>query len=159
MYHIRQLQENEAPLYKSMRLEALRLESTMFRRPHAEEAALPDEVWLERMKHPGAVFGLFANDTLIGITGVKLLDDQVGYLGQSYIRKEYRGLGLSAMLYQARIAWAKKLQLKQLQVGHRESNLVSKAANQRCGFKYSHREPSSWPDGSTEDVLYYVLDL
>ncbi|MBC9928841.1 GNAT family N-acetyltransferase [Chitinophaga qingshengii] len=159
MYHIRQLQENELPLYKSMRLEALRLESSMFRRPHAEEAALPDATWLERLTHPGAVFGLFENDTIIGITGVRLLDGQVGYLGQSYIRKEYRGRGLSAMLYQARIAWAKKMQLKQLQVGHRENNLVSKAAIQRYGFTYSHREPSNWPDGSTEDVLYYVLDL
>jgi hypothetical protein len=48
--------------------------------------------------------------------------------------------------------------LKRLKVSHRESNTISKAANQRFGFKYSYRESVKWLDGTTEDALYYILD-
>jgi hypothetical protein len=48
---------------------------------------------------------------------------------------------------------------KRLSVSHRESNIASKAANQHFGFRYSHREACNCLDGTTEDVLYYVLDL
>ena len=67
-------------------------------------------------------------------------------------------MGLSTLLYKIRMAWASKLQLKQLKVSHRESNTISKAANQRAGFKYSYRASATWLDGTTEDVLYYVID-
>ena len=131
----------------------------MFRCSVPAEADFTDAEWQERIKYPRAVFGLFENDQMIGMTSILLLNEREGYLGQSYIRKEYRGLGLSVLLYKIRMAWASKLQLKQLKVSHRESNTISKAANQRSGFKYSYRESANWLDGTTEDVLYYVLEL
>lgn len=159
IYSIRRLQEDEAPLYKAMRLEAIQTEPAMFRCTNPAETDLTDAQWLERVKDPRAVFGLFANDLLIGITSILLLDDNEAYLGQSYIKKDYRGQGLSALFYKIRLAWASERQLKRLSVSHRESNITSKAANQRFGFRYSHREPCNWQDGTSEDVLYYVLDL
>ena len=159
IYNIRQLRENEADLYKLIRLETLQTEPSMFRCSTPAEADLTDAQWQERIKYPRAVFGLFENDKLIGMTSIRLLNDKEAYLGQSYIRKQYRGLGLSALLYKKRMAWASKLQLKQLKVSHRASNTVSKAANQRFGFKYSYRESANWLDGTTEDTLYYVLNL
>ena len=159
IYCIRKLDENESQLYKKIRLEAIQTESTMFRCNTPAEADLTDAQWQERIKHPRAVFGLFENDTLIGMTSILLLNDKEGYLGQSYIRKSYRGLGLSVLLYKARLAWASRLQLKQLKVSHRESNTISKAAIQRSGFTYSYQEPANWLDGTTEAVLYYVLEL
>lgn len=158
-YKIRQLGEDEALIYKSMRLEAIQTEPAMFRSSTPAEADLTDDQWRERIKHPRAVFVLFESDKPVGMTSILLLNETEGYLGQSYIGKEYRGLGLAALLYEARLAWAAELQLERLTVSHRESNTVSKAAIQRSGFKYSYRESVNWLDGTTEDVLYYVLEL
>eukprot|EP01133_Synstelium_polycarpum_P016518 gene16518-19633_t len=158
-YTIRQLLEKEADQYKSMRLEAIQTEPAMFRCTTPAEADLTDAQWLERIKDPRAVFGLFADDEFVGMTSIILLNKEEGYMGQSYVRKEHRGKGLSALFYKIRMDWALNRQLKRLSVSHRESNLISKAANQRFGFRYSHREPCNWLDGTTEDVLYYVLDL
>ena len=157
-YKIRQLHESESDLYKSIRLEAIQKEPSMFRSSVPAEAAITDAEWRERLKFPKAVFGLFENGNIVGMTNIVLLNESEGYLGQSYIRKEYRGLGLSDLLYKIRMAWASKLQLKRLKVSHRESNTISKAANQRFGFKYSYRESVKWLDGTTEDALYYILD-
>ncbi len=63
------------------------------------------------------------------------------------------------MLYQARLEWAGKRNLKRLIIGHRESNIASKNANQHFGFKYTHQEIRKWPDGSIEPMTYYELNL
>jgi len=94
----------------------------MFRCSSPEEADLTDTQWKERINDTRAVFGLFENDKLISMTSILSLNDKEGYPGQSYIRREYRGVGLSALLYKIRMAWASKSQLKQLRVSHRESN-------------------------------------
>lgn len=159
IYSIRQLLPNEANFYKSMRLESIQSEPAMFRCTNPPETALTDAEWAERVKDPRAIFGLFANDELVGITSILLLNESEGYIGQSYVRKEHRGKGLSSLFYKIRMAWASERRLKKLSVSHRESNLISKAANQRFGFKYSHRESCDWQDGTTEDVIYYTLDL
>ncbi len=158
-YKIRQLQESEAPLYKALRLEAIGVEPAMFRCSTPAEADLTDAEWQERIRHPRAVFVLYDQDVPIGMTSILLLNGELGYLGQSYIRKTYRGQGLASLLYEVRKAWASRMQLKQLQVSHRESNTISRAANQRSGFTYTHRESVNWLDGTTEDVLYYTLTL
>ncbi|OOG19276.1 hypothetical protein BWD42_04870 [Sphingobacterium sp. CZ-UAM] len=93
------------------------------------------------------------------MTSMLLLNKDEAYLGQSYIQPLYRRLGLSTLLYRIRMEAAKTLKLKKLTVSHRKSNLASKAANQRVGFTYTHQETMNWLDGTTEDVLYYSLDL
>ncbi|MBO9729869.1 MAG: GNAT family N-acetyltransferase [Chitinophaga sp.] len=156
---IRQLLETEYNLYKSIRLEAIQTEPTMFRCTSPAESELTDVEWKERVRHPRTIFGLYKDYELIGMTSIVLLDEEEGYLGQSYIRKAYRGMGLSTLFYKARFARASKLGLKRLKISHRESNIISKAAIRRAGFTYSYRESVNWLDGTTEDVLYYVLEL
>lgn len=158
-YSIRQLHDGEAALYKSLRLEAIQTEPSMFRCSTPAEVDLTDAQWQERVKYPRAVFVLLDKDTPIGMTSIIRLNDDEAYLGQSYIKKQYRGKGLSGLLYKIRMEWASNLPLKKLTVSHRESNVISKAANQRLGFIYTHRETLDWLDGTTEDVLYYVLEL
>ena len=63
------------------------------------------------------------------------------------------------MLYEPRIAWAKEKGYKKLIISHRKSNSASKAANQKFGFVYTHSESKTWPDGITEDNVYYELPL
>ncbi|WP_172277937.1 GNAT family N-acetyltransferase [Chryseobacterium sp. LAM-KRS1] len=158
-YLIRQLNDSEFLLYKQMRLEALKTEPAMFRITHPSETKLTDEEWLARIKEPRAVFGLYLMDELVGMTSIVLLNDAEAYLGQSYIKREHRGKGLSALFYKSRIAWALKKQLKKLSISHRESNIASKMANQKFGFHYTHTEPCNWQDGQSENVLYYELKL
>lgn len=158
-FKIRQLRNDEAQLYKSMRLEAIQSEPAMFRCSIPAEASLSDSEWEQRVRHPRFIFGLFEKEEFIGMTSLLLLSEYDAYLGQSYIKTEYRGKGLSSLLYEIRFMLAHELGLKLLSISHRESNFVSKAANQRYGFKYSHRESVDWLDGTTEDALYYTLEL
>lgn len=89
-----------------MRLEALKTEPAMFRVTSLPETELTDEEWRARTKEPKAVFGLYAMDELVGMTSILLINDDEAYLGQSYIKIEYRGKGLSALFYKIRMAWA-----------------------------------------------------
>jgi GNAT superfamily N-acetyltransferase len=162
-YTIRQLLREDVTQYKSMRLEALQLDRGMFGNSYEYEAGFPQEQWITRLSNPnGACFGLYYGDELIGITGIVVSDEEKpneAYMTQSYIRKVYRGKGLSKLLYEARLEWARAHRIKCLKIGHRASNQASKSANQRYGFNYTHSESRTWPDGKTEDMLYYELVL
>jgi GNAT superfamily N-acetyltransferase len=162
-FTIRQFSPEDVAQYKSLRLEALQLECGMFCSSYSREAAFSHEQWVARISNPNcAYFGLYNEDELIGITGIVITDEErptEAFMTHSYIRKEYRGQRLSRILYEARLEWARTHQIKCLKVGHRVSNLISKAANQYYGFNYTHSEPNTWPDGQTEDMLYYELML
>jgi GNAT superfamily N-acetyltransferase len=162
-YTIRQFLPEDVAQYKSMRLEALQLDCGMFGNSYEYEAGFPQEQWLARVNNPnGACFGLYYGDELIGITGVVVTDEEKpgeAYMTQSYIRRVYRGKGLSKLLYEARMEWAKAHQIKYLKIGHRASNHASRSANQHYGFIYTHSEPRTWPDGTIEDMFYYELVL
>lgn len=162
-YTIRRFTPGDAMRYRAIRLEALQQEFRMFSSTHAKESAYPDNHWIGRLSNPGnATWGLYAGDELIGLTGVTALQDQpgTGYMGQSYIRKEHRGKKLSRLLYEARIAWARKHGLKRLTIGHRTINASSKAALQHFDFTYTHSETRLWqPDNLPDDILYYELLL
>ncbi len=161
-YSIRQFAAEDVAAYKRIRLEALATEPGMFGNSHAMEAAMPHQDWVNRIVHPEhARFGLYCNDELIGLTAIIINAENPAeaYMTQSYIRKAHRGKGLSAMLYDARIVWAKAKGVKLLTISHRKSNLASKAANQHYGFVYHHTESRTWPDGVTEDNIHYTLHI
>ena len=127
------------------------------------EIGLSDDEWEDRLSDPaeGSYWGLYDGDECIGLTGIKkhpnYPDSMV--LSSSFIRKEYRGLGLSALYYQTRIDWAREQGYKDVHVAHRSGNDASKAANQKFGFVYTHTEPTTWPDGTMNDKLWYRLEL
>lgn len=162
MYTIRKFEPEDLEAYKWIRLEALKTEPGNFGNSHTKESSFEECVWLDRLSNPdSACFGLYSKDKLIGLTGIFHDPQKPGeaYLTQSYIRKEHRGKGLSRMLYEARIQWAKEKGLNNLLVGHRKSNSASHAANQAFGFIYSHSELRTWPDGSKEEMQYFRLKL
>jgi GNAT superfamily N-acetyltransferase len=161
-YNIRQLHAADLYLYRSMRVEALTLEKGMYANPPEKEIAYNDEEWINRLTNPAsAIFGLFNDSTIIGITAIFIqnADEGIGYMTQSYIKKEFRGQHLSRLFYEARIGWARERKLKKLVISHRQKNRVSKSANQRFGFKYTHNEMRQWPDGMEEANLFYELVL
>lgn len=158
-YHVVPLTITDLPAYKQMRLEALQLCPAFYGNSYEFEAAMSDEQWIERLSNPErCCFGLYYQQQIIGITAI-FIEAGKEYITQSYIRAQHRGKKLSRLLYEARIQWAREKRLSTLEIGHRASNLISKAANQRFGFQYSHCTPRTWPDGTTEDMMYYFLKL
>jgi RimJ/RimL family protein N-acetyltransferase len=162
-YTICQLFQEDVEIYKAMRLEALQLEAGVFGSSYIHEYAFTYEQWLARLTGENiACFGLFYQQELVGITGIVIDwdDKELAHMVQSYIRKAHRGRGLSRLYYDARLQWARNYPgLKAVRTGHRESNITSRAANQHYDFKFAYRESIDWPDGTTEDVLYYDLKL
>ena len=162
VYTIRCFLPEEVAAYKVMRLEALQTEPGMFGSNYAREAGFTDAQWLDRIINPKvACMGLYCDGELIGITGIITDTEQpeLGHLVQSYIRKAYRGKGLTNILYKARIDWAQEHGIKRIEVGHRANNAPSIAATLKAGFKYKNSVSNTWPDGSTEDIVYYELAL
>lgn len=74
--------------------------------------------------------------------------------------KQFRGNGLSELMYQTRINWAKaQPTVEKIIVSHRASNLASKRANQKHGFVCTHKIEEVWTDGGVEDEIFYELKI
>jgi RimJ/RimL family protein N-acetyltransferase len=165
MIQIRVLEPSEWRLFREFRLAALQAAPGVFGSSYEREEPMPQERWTSLLDTPtGAVFGLFDDERLIGITSVYTdRDDPLGQtagLAMSFILPEYRGRGLSEMFYEARLAWVRaRPQFRRVVVGHRASNEASRRANQKHGFQLFLRRPHLWPDGVTEDELLYELPL
>jgi len=161
-FSLRRLLPNEWKIYREIRLEALQEEPAVFGANYDEQFKKADEEWQNRLLDPDAAMFILVNrDEVIGMTGIyvpKDTPDQAKLIA-SYIRKPYRGRGLSALLYRARLDWARGRGLKSVIVAHRASNLASKGANQKFGFIYTHTDTNQWPDGIESDQHWYKLDL
>ncbi len=150
---------------RELRLFALRSEPGVFASNHARESAYDPAAWQTLLTAPGQqLYGLFAGDEMIGITGaVTSRDDPTGetaLLVMSYIRPEYRRRGYSALFYAARLTWIRaQPQFRRVLVTHRASNEPSRRAIQRSGFVQIARNPQTWPDGAVEDEIHYELRL
>jgi len=161
-YSLRRLLPEEWPLLKAIRLEALATDPSVFGNSLTVESLFPDRQWLQRLEATqNAIWGLFFKSKLAGITGIftNMEDPSEARLTTSFIRAEHRGKGLASLYYDARIAWAKERGLQRLVVTHRAGNEASRAANQRAGFRFTHSEPRTWPDGTEADNLFYLLEL
>jgi len=165
MISIRALRPSEWLLFREFRLAALRASPGVFLGTFEREAAHTQERWAALLAGiDGAVFGLFEGTEVIGITSVYTdQDDPNGStagLAMSFILPAYRGRGLSAKLYEARLAWIRsRPKFRRVRVGHRASNEASMRAVQRHGFALIDRKRRLWPDGGQEDELIYELWL
>lgn len=157
--YIRAFRKDEWEIFKAKRLQALADMPNVFLSTVAIASAQRDEFWQDLINgEETEIFGLFDQDKLIGITGVFLNRRdparKSASFGMSYIDAEYRGRGLSKLLYQARIDWAKAKGFEKVVVGHREGNDISKAANQKFGFVFFEKEEIDFPDGRAFDYRY-----
>lgn len=152
-------------IYKGIRLEALSLHAGVYGNSLEMEAAWSDEDWKDMLsdeKH--AFFGLYDGKDVIGCTAVFTdrndTSGKTALLAGSYIRKAYRGRGLSHELYEARLEWIRGKGLYEVvSVGHKEGNEASRRANQAFGFSPVGTEIKSWGDGSTGIIHIYTMRL
>jgi RimJ/RimL family protein N-acetyltransferase len=159
---LRPLAADDWEALRDLRLYALRTEIGKFFKHPDEEAGRPQSEWRELATGDEShqLFGLFAGRRLVGMSGVfASRDDPSGtsaHFGMSYILPEYRGLGLSARFYEARLAWVlARPHFRRIGIGHRKSNEASRRAIERFGFVFTREEMHHWPDGTDEpDVCY-----
>ena len=160
---LRRLQPCEWPLMKATRLEALQKEPDVFDAFYAEEAALPDQKWQDRLSSDKrSYFGLFTRDeACVGFTGAAEHKDHPDavILFNSYIAAPYRGKGLSGLFFAARLDWARKQAYQKAIVSCRETNLASKGAIHKAGFKQTHTARKQRSDGTVEASIFYELTL
>lgn len=162
---IRALEPLEWEAFRNFRLELLKAAPGVFATTYDAAARWSPEEWQAEAKGPDhQVFGLFDGERLIGITAAFTYrgdpTGQTALLAMSFLLPSYRGRGLSRMFYDARLAWIwSQPQFRRVLVSHRKSNEVSRRANQRHGFIQTHTAPHLWPDGETEDEIFYELEI
>lgn len=162
-YSVAQLSGEDWQILKAIRLEALHCEPQSFGSNYEKESRYEESQWRKFIgeHNDRAIFVLKFEDEIIGMTGVISSIDKPdeAILIASYIRSQHRGVGLSQLLYKARINWAKAQNIASLIVSHRENNIASKIANQKFGFQYTHQQSRTWADGVTEMEVFYRLSL
>jgi ribosomal protein S18 acetylase RimI-like enzyme len=108
---IRRFSPADAPLYREIRLEALRLAPEAFSSTFAAESAQP-LTWFAARLGRSAVFGACAGDNLLGIAGFFVRQGQKeahkGVLVGMYVRPEMRLLGIGRRLVEAIIEHARQ---------------------------------------------------
>ena len=162
---IRQLTEDDWREFSRIRLEALQTDPLVFGSNYEKESQFTEADWKSRLQaKDSAIFMLYEDETPIGMTGVSVFRDdptnKTALLWGSWLKPDFRGKGLSEMMYKARINWAKERPtIKRIIVSHRASNLASKYANQKHGFVFTRTHEKVWADGAIEDEVCYELNL
>lgn len=165
MFYTKQFNQSNWQDYKSIRLEALSLHENLYGNSYATEGSWDDSVWIDTVTSQNtAIFGLYDDETLIGSTAAFTDRNDASrktcLLAGSYIRAAYRNRGLSSLLYQARIDWARAHGgFDRITVGHRERNEASRRANQKFRFKFTGTVEKQWGDGSTGTLYVYELRI
>ncbi|HEY0427584.1 MAG TPA: GNAT family protein [Pyrinomonadaceae bacterium] len=160
---IRQLNENDWPLLRAVRLKALQSDPDVFGSNYESESKFTETDWKSRLQAgDSAIFMLFDGDRAIGMTGVSVWRDdasnRTAIFWGSWLEPEFRGKGLSKIIYETRIDWAKAHpSVERIIVSHRASNVASKYANQKYGFEFTRTHEKIWSDGKTEDEVCYEL--
>lgn len=164
MVSLRQMTVDDWTLLRDIRLLALSTDPHVFGSNFEKENGYDADVWRSWLEDADvAIFGLFDDSGAVaGMTAIALRRDDdtrsTAKLWGSWLRPDLRGQGLSALLYRARIDWARRHpSVQKIIVSHRASNTASMKANQKHGFIFTHRAPHVWPDGAAEDQLFYEL--
>jgi RimJ/RimL family protein N-acetyltransferase len=157
------LREEDWEILKAIRLKALQSDPGVFSSNYADEAKYEDYKWRSMLQEKNVqIFALFDKDKAIGMTGVAIdrgdPSGQRAVLWGSWLEPAYRKQGLSVLMYEARIDWARQHPVcRTVIVSHRASNANSERANQKHGFVFTHAVTKTWPDGGVEDDVFYEL--
>ncbi len=162
---IKQLTENDWREFSLIRLKALQTDPFVFGSNYEKESQMTEADWRSHLQaKDNAIFLIYENETPIGMTCISIDRDdatrKTALLWGSWLEPHARGKGLSKLMYQTRINWAKQHPtVERLVVSHRASNLVSKYANQKHGFVLTHKIEKVWTDGATDDEIFYELKI
>jgi len=151
--------------FSQVRLKALQTDPKVFGSNYEKESQMSEAEWRSRLEaKDNAIFLICEDETPIGMTCVSIYrhdtTNKTAILWGSWLAPPFRRKGLSKLMYQARINWAKEQPtVEKIIVSHRASNLASKYANQKQGFVTTHKHEKVWTDGATEDEIFYELKI
>jgi RimJ/RimL family protein N-acetyltransferase len=130
---IRQLTEDDWFEFSRIRLKALLTDPKVFGSNYEKESQMTEAEWRSRLQaKDNAIFLIYKDETPIGITCVSVdredATQKTALLWGSWLAPDFRGKGLSELMYRTRIHWAKRQPtVEKIIVSHRASNLSSKA--------------------------------
>ena len=134
---IRQLNADDVEVFKTIRLEALRLEPAAFASKPEDWASLPDEEWRDRLQVP--VFVAFRSGEPVGIMG--LLPQQPSKMKHRstlimvYLRSSERGQGLAKRLLDTVVDFAARNGISQIELTVNSRNHRAIRFYERCDFR------------------------
>jgi RimJ/RimL family protein N-acetyltransferase len=139
IYQIRALTVADAAEFRRVRLDALRLHPEAFAADYAEEAALSEAQFAERLSAPGLTrFGGFAGNKLVGLVGLSIRagakEDHKAYLFSMYVDAAHRGTDVARRLVETVIAGARDAGAVVLQLSVTVGNLAAQRLYRRMGF-------------------------
>jgi GNAT superfamily N-acetyltransferase len=161
--NIRPLLPSEWQTFRDLRLFALKSAPGMFESTYAQAATRSEADWRALLSgERQQIFGMFDSEKLIGIAGVFTAKDDpaAAHLVMDFMLPAYRGKSLWRLMYDARLDWVRSRQtFRRAIVAARESNAPSLGAMRAAGFHQTRREMHTWPDGTTEDEIWFELKL
>ena len=161
---IRALNPGDREMFRDFWLAGLKTFPVFFG-GYAESETISPQMWRTVIQGPThQIFGLFEDAALIGITAAFAKQEdpsgETAIFGMSFILPPWRGRGLSRLLYDTRLEWAKaRPRFKRVVLSHRESNAASRGAHRRYGFTLTGRVLQPGPDGASEHEEFYEMAL
>lgn len=159
---VRRLVASEGPAYRTLRLEALTVETT-FASDAGVEAAKP-AIWFEERIAEG-VMGAFVGGELVGMAGYSRFTNprqaHKATLFGMYLRAAHRGSGLAGRLVAAIIEHARSEGCAMLLLAVHAGNRTAIRLYERAGFVRYGTEPRALrdADGTYSDDGLYALRL
>jgi GNAT superfamily N-acetyltransferase len=137
---IRCLQPSEWPLYRALRLRALRDSPDAFSTLHAEAAARSDSDWRDRMAAMSSRYDLplvaDVGGDPAGIVWARIdpSTPDAAHLHQMWVAPECRGQGIGRALLEAAIEWATANGARSLALGVTVGNSPARRLYEAAGF-------------------------
>ena len=161
---IRPITRDEAPTWRTLRLEAMRAYPSAFSASPDDWERLPIEEAAGRIPLPGgddALFGVYQDGELMGCAGFLrekgAKESHKGYLWGVYLRASLQGRGLGERLTQTVIDWARP-RVDLLRCSVSSENLGARALYLRLGFVQYGTEPRAIRiDGRDYDEDHLVM--
>lgn len=154
---IRKLDPHESAIYREIRLDCLKNAPGYFGSTYEEEAATPRlkfEIWIENESPDNFMFGAFAGDRLIGLTGFKRMererDRHRGEVVQVYVDAAYRGQNVGGKLIRSVLERAFTLEgVEQVQLSVIANNEKAIKLYEKIGFRTFGIQPHYFKMGDT----------
>lgn len=139
--------------FKTLRLEALRLEPSAFGSTLAEAITWPDSCWIQRLTGEGTVdLAVRAGNRLVGMVGAwfpaEPEDAGIAIVSGMYVTKDFRGTGLARRLVHDlidRVATRPDIQILRLWVN--QDREPARRLYESCGFRAVFGPAPETPDG------------
>lgn len=146
---IRRLEVADAPVYRSLRLRALREHADAFTSSFEEEDMRPlaDTEKRLRAAEDGKLWGAYVSGEMTGMVGLsfekRIKNRHKGLLVGMYVAPEYSGNGLGSSLVDTVVQDARVSGLELVTLTVTDSNHAAIALYQKCGFIAFGTEPDA----------------